>query len=91
VTVLLAGVPQVAACLGPGGDPVGGDQRAVQTQVRRAGGVRVHDELLQVEVDAMTTSRASCRYPLGGGADLRVGGPRMQVGAVAQPEQHQQR
>src|SRR4051794_8682167 len=46
--VVLAGVPQVVAGFGAGGDPVGGNQGAVQAQVCRSRGVRRGRDVVQV-------------------------------------------
>ena len=91
MAMVLAGEPQVVTGLGSRGDPIGGDQRAVQAQVGLAGGVRLGEDMVQVRGVRGDGVQALVQIAIGGGvADGRVGGERMQVDAVAQPAQHQQ-
>jgi hypothetical protein len=91
---VLAGKPQVmgrsAVDLDASGDPVGGDQRAVQTQEHHCGTAGVGDDSRQVGGVGGDDVEAFVQVPVGGGdADPGLQRQGAQVQPVAQPAQHQ--
>jgi hypothetical protein len=83
-------VRRLAVDLGAGGHPVGADQRAVQGQVRRPGGVCCGDDLVQAggvggdDVETLVQVAVAGRV-----ADADVASEGVQVAAMTQPAQHQ--
>ncbi len=70
---------------------VGGHQRGIPAYVGGPGGARGRGDLVEVGGVGGDHVQRLVQVPVGGGvADVRGGGEGVQVGAVAQPAQHQQ-
>lgn len=73
------------------GDPVGGDEGAVQAQVGQPGDVRSGEHVVQVWCVRGDHVQRLMQVAVGGGVtDAGVAGKGVQVRAVTQPPQHEQ-
>jgi hypothetical protein len=76
--------------VGAGGDPVGGDERAVQADEGQPGGVCAVQDVVEPGSVRGDHVERFVQIAVGGGdAQAGLGGQRAQVQAVAQPAQHE--
>jgi hypothetical protein len=75
---------------GAGGDPVGGDERAVQAHEGQSGGVRAVQNVVELGSVRGDHAERLMQIAVGGGdAEAGLAGESTQVQAVAQPAQHE--
>ena len=90
--VVFTGVPQVGAGGAGAGDPVTGDQGAVEDHVAEPLVVAAAQHLVQVRSPSREHVDALVQIPVAGGlADAGVAGQAVHAASVAKPAQHQHR